>query len=337
MPKVELHVHLEGAIRPETLLELARRNRVDLPADNLNGLRRWFSFTHFQHFIEVYLTITRCLRTGEDYELIAYEFGAEMARQNIRYAEVTFSPSTHESLGIPQEVWFPGLSRGRARALQDFGVHFNWIFDIVRIERNRDWIADYTLAVALDGRRDGVVALGLGGYEAPNPPAPFARWFEAAKAHGLKSTPHAGETAGPESIWSAIRDLHADRIGHGVRSTEDPDLLRYLAEHRIPLEVCPTSNLRLGLYPSMREHPLERLMESGVVISINSDDPPLFGTSLTQELVSADETFGLGRERLEGLILNAARSSFLQDAERAVLVRKLTSEFAAMSGRPASP
>jgi aminodeoxyfutalosine deaminase len=319
VPKVELHVHLEGSIRPETLLLLARRHKVDLPADDVEGLRRWFSFTDFEHFIEVYLTITRCLRTSDDYELVAYEFGAEMARQNIRYAEVTFSPCTHHMMGIPHEVYFPGLTRGRERARRDFGVEFNWVFDIVRIARNRHWNADYTLRVALDGRADGVVALGLGGHEAPNPPGPFAPWFDKAVEAGLRSVPHAGETAGPESIWSALRELHAHRIGHGVRAVEDPELVAYLAEHRIPLEVCPTSNLRLGVYPDFSRHPLRLLHESGVPVTVSSDDPPLFGTTLSDELALLGTAFGFTRPDIDGFVIRAIRCSFLDNDRKTAL------------------
>lgn len=319
MPKAELHVHLEGSIRPETLLGLAQRHGVELPAEDLSGLRRWFNFTDFHHFIEVYLTITRCLRSTDDYELITYEFGAEMARQNIRYAEVTFSPCTHESMGMPQEVWFPGLTEGRRRAKEELGVEINWVFDIVRIERNREWNGDYTLAMALEGREEGVVALGLGGYEAPNPPGPFAKWFDRAKEEGLKSAPHAGETAGPESIWAAIRELHADRIGHGVRAIEDPALVAWLAEHRIPLELCPTSNLCLGVYNSVGAHPLRKLHEAGVPVTVNSDDPPLFGTSLTEEVQLLDTAFGFSRGEVAAFMLRAVRCSFLSEERKAVL------------------
>jgi aminodeoxyfutalosine deaminase len=332
LPKVELHVHLEGSIRPETLLRLARRHKVDLPADDLEGLRRWFTFMNFEHFIEVYLTITRCLRTADDYELVAYEFGAEMARQNVRYAEVTFSPCTHHMMGIPHEVYFPGLTRGRARARRDFGIEFNWVFDIVRIERNRTWNSDYTLKVALEGRADGVVALGLGGHEAPNPPGPFAPWFEKAIEHGLKSVPHAGETAGPESIWSALRELHAHRIGHGVRAVEDPELVAYLAEHRIPLEVCPTSNLRLGVYPDFSGHPLRRLHEAGVPVTVNSDDPPLFNTTLTDELNLLHEEFGYSLDEIDEFILRAVRFSFLDPERKAALEAGIRSEMTRLAG-----
>src|SRR5690242_432974 len=184
LPKAELHVHLEGAIQPETVLTLARRNGVELPAQSVEELRRWFTYRDFDHFIEIFVAVTRCLRTAEDYELIAYEFGANMARQNVRYAEVTFSPSTHRYLlGIPHDVYFAGLQRGRARARAEFGVEMRWVFDIVRgIQdevRQREY-ADYTTAVAIESKQEGVVALGLGGAEVGNPPEPFAPWFEKA-------------------------------------------------------------------------------------------------------------------------------------------------------------
>ena len=178
VPKAELHVHLEGSIQPSTLLTLARRNRVELPVRSVAELQDWFTFRDFNHFIEIYFEISSCLKTSEDYELIAYEFGASMAQQNARYAEVTFSPSTHRySLGVPHDTYFGGLTRGRERARSDFGVEIRWIFDIVRDikdeARNRT-LADYTTSVAIEGKDEGVVALGLGGAEVGYPPEQFA-------------------------------------------------------------------------------------------------------------------------------------------------------------------
>jgi adenosine deaminase len=221
-PKAELHVHLEGAIQPATLLKLAERNGKALPAQTVEELRQWFRFRDFTHFIEVYFEITSCLKTAEDYELIAYEFGAEMSRQRVRYAEVTFSPSTHFfSLGIPFDTFFGGLTRGRELARRDFGVEMRWVFDIVRnIEdeaRNRR-LADYVTAVAIEGKANGVVALGLGGAEVGYPPERFAAYFERALAAGLHSAPHAGETVGPPSVWGALRARGAQRLGPGVRA-----------------------------------------------------------------------------------------------------------------------
>jgi adenosine deaminase len=318
-PKAELHVHLEGSILPSTLLTLAKRNDVHLPADTVEGLRDWFTFRDFPHFIKVYVAITRCLRTLEDYELIAYEFGAEMARQNVRYAEVTFTPGTHHHLGVPFNVYFAGLTKGRQRAQSDFGVEIAWIFDIVR-DTPDPAHPEYTLSAAIAGKDDGVIALGLGGHEAPHPPDSFAPWFERARAAGLHSLPHAGETGGPESVWSAIRLLGAERIGHGVHAIEDPDLVDYLREYRIPLEVCPTSNICLGLYPDYSSHPFRALRDAGVLVTINSDDPPLFNTTLNQEAALLSSSFGYDITDIDDILLNGVRHSCLAPDRKAAML-----------------
>ncbi|CAA9581487.1 MAG: Adenosine deaminase [uncultured Thermomicrobiales bacterium] len=332
-PKAELHVHLEGAIRPATLLALARRNGVSLPATDVDGLRRWFIYRDFPHFIEIYVAITRCLRTADDYELIVHELGAELAAQNARYAEVTFTPGTHRSLGVPEETWFRGIARGRERALADFDVEIAWVFDIARsaaIDFPERGLTDYTVGVAIEGMADGVVALGLGGLEAGYPPQPFAPAFDRARAAGLRSAPHAGELAGPASIWGALTALGADRIGHGVRAIEDPALVAHLAEHRIPIEVCPTSNLRLGVFPDLARHPLPPLLDAGVVLTVNSDDPPLFNTTLTEELALLPGAFGLGVAAIDRVLLDAVRHSFLPPPRRDALATAFADQLAAL-------
>lgn len=332
-PKGELHVHLEGAIAPETVLTLARRNSVGLPAEDVNGLREWFRFRDFEHFIEVYVAITRCLRTADDYELIAYEFGAAMARQHVRYAEVTFTPGTHHFLGVPLETYLGGLQRGRARARSEFGVELRWVFDIVRnvSDPARQWAAaDYTTSVAIECRDEGVVALGLGGLERGYPAEPFAPYFDRARAAGLRSAPHAGELAGPESIWGAIRALGAERVGHGVRAVEDPALVAYLAAHQIPLEVNPWSNLRLAIYPDMDTHPLRHLIETGVPLTVNSDDPALFNADLSDNLALLLDPLGYDASTLDTLLLNGVRHSFLSETERTTLYASFVSELDAL-------
>jgi len=330
VPKAELHVHLEGSIQPATLLMLAQRNDVKLPVQKVEDLQDWFTFRDFDHFIEIYFEISSCLKTSDDYELIAYEFGANMARQNVRYAEVTFSPSTHQfSLGIPFDVFFSGLTKGRLRAQKEFGVEIRWIFDIVRdipeemLNRKR---AEYTLTVAEGGMNDGVVALGLGGGEVGNPPEQYAKWFEKALEAGLHSAPHAGETVGPESVWGAVRVLGAERLGHGVRSIEDSELVDYLAERHIPLEICPTSNIRLGVYPDLAAHPLRSLHSAGVPITINSDDPPLFNTTLNDEVKLLADPFNFEINTIDEILLNGVRCSFLPAEERQVLQARFQAE-----------
>jgi aminodeoxyfutalosine deaminase len=332
-PKAELHVHLEGAILPRTVLELARRNRVTLPADTVEGLREWFVYRDFPHFTDIFVAVTGCLRSVEDYQLIVYEFGAEMARQNVRCAEVTFSPSTHTWLGVPYLTWFEGLRRGRRLAEAEFGVEIHWIFDIVRQLRDASTLmskADHCLGTAIDGLHDGVVALGLGGKEDGGPPEPFAPHFEKARAAGLHSAPHAGEMAGPESVWGALNALGAERIGHGVRSIEDPALVVHLAAQGIALEVCPTSNLRLGVYPHLEAHPLRGLHEAGVPLTINSDDPPLFNTTLNDEAALLAGSFGLDVAAIDETLLNGVRHSFLPPEERGRLEAAFRAELSAL-------
>jgi adenosine deaminase len=326
-PKAELHVHLEGAIQPATLLQLAQRNNVEIPATTAGEVRDWFVYRDFDHFIEIFVSVCRCLKTAEDYELIVYELGAEMARQNVRYAEVTVTPSTHHILGVQHDTYFSGLTRGRSRVWSELGVEINWIFNIVRQWQDPTRtapLAEYVTDVAIDGRDDGVVALGLAGAENSAPPEPFQAWFDRARAAGLHSAPHAGEMMGPDSIWGAIRILGAERIGHGVRAIEDPALVRFLAEHSIPLEVCPTSNIRLGVYPTLKAHPIRALYEAGVSLTVNSDDPPLFNTTLNQELVLLHEPLGFDIDAIDDILLNGVRHSFMD------MTRKQEQEAAAL-------
>jgi aminodeoxyfutalosine deaminase len=331
MPKVELHVHLEGSIRPATLLTLAERNGVGLPARDLEGLSEFYRFSDFGHFIQVYVTISHCLRTVPDFNLISYEFGADMARQNIRYAEVTFTPNPHVATsGLPFDEILAGLNDGRARAQADFGVEFRWVLDIVRDDPDsRHQVAEWATS-SLD---EGVIGFGLGGIERGHPPELFADAYAVARGAGLHSVPHAGEIAGPESVWGAIRALGAERLGHGVRSVEDPVLVDYLREHQLPLEVCPTSNLCLGVYPSYTEHPIRWLWEQGLYVTVNSDDPPMFNTDLVREYEVLAERLGFTAAELEQLSLNALRASFLPSDRRAELEQGFLSEFASLRGK----
>jgi adenosine deaminase len=325
MPKVELHVHLEGSIRPSTLLLLAKRNRVALPAGDLEGMREFYRFVDFDHFIQVYHTIQSCLQSVADFGLIAYEFGADMARQNIRYAEVTFTAYANVAKsGLPFDEILAGLNDGRARAQADFGVEFQWVLDIVRDDpHTQHQVVEWAVS-AMDR---GVVGLGLGGMERDRPPELFADAFALAREAGLRSVPHGGEIAGPESVWGAIRVLKADRVGHGVRSVEDPVLVDTLRDRQIPLEVCPTSNLCLGVYPSYAEHPIRWLWERGVYVTVNSDDPPMFSTDLVGEYLALVRHLAFTAAELEQLSLNALRASFVPAERKAELEEAFLSEF----------
>ncbi len=336
MPKAEIHIHLEGAIQPETLLELARRNNMmdTLPADNVAGLREWYTFSDFGHFVKIYLTIADTLRNADDFALIAYHNGKDMAAQNIRYRELTFTPFLHTDYldkGLTIEPVLAGLKAGKDRAAKEFGVEMRWVFDIPRdfCFPNHDgkdydpYAAEATLKYALAGREIGVVGYGLGGSEPGHPPEPFADAFVAAKVEGLMSVPHAGETEGPESVWGSLRELQAQRIGHGVRAIEDQALMAYLKEHQIPLEINPTSNICLHVYDSYDEHPFRKLDEYGIPVTVNSDDPPLFNTSLVEEYAVLAEHFGYGRVEL----VRIARNAFVYAGMDQATKTRLLAEF----------
>jgi aminodeoxyfutalosine deaminase len=314
-PKAELHLHLEGAIHPATLLTLAQCNGVALPYATVDELRAWFRCRDFEHFLEVYRALTRCLRTADDFELIAYELAEELARQHVRYAEVTCLPAGPARRGVAPTAYLDGLGRARARARQELGVELAWIFGLGRAWQGGEaetqrWAA-YTVDLAIEARAEGVVALGLGGTEVGHPPEPFAALFERGRAAGLHSAPHAGEFVGPPSIRGALEALGAERLAHGVRAIEDASLVAELAERRVALDVCPTSNVCLGVYASLVAHPLRRLHDAGVVVTINSDDPALFGTTLNDEAALLADPFGLDVVAIDEVLLNGVRHSFL--------------------------
>ena len=304
-------------MRPTTVLDLASLNGVDLPADVGAGLRRGFSFPTFERFIQTYIALTRCLRRAADYERIVVELAEDLACQGVRYAEVTCSPSTPVLfLGMPERDFLDGLARGRARAAIEHGVELAWIFDIVARSVDPPRYYDFTTGVAIEQRQNGVVALGLVGAGIDAPAETFLPYVRRTRAAGLKLTPHAGELAGPEQVWAALDVLGADRIGHGVRAIEDAALVRELARRRIPLEVCPTSNVTLGLFQSYAAHPLRRLYEAGVPVTVNSDDPGLFGSSVAQEAVLLTSALGFSESEAADVCENAGRYAFRMGGTR---------------------
>jgi adenosine deaminase len=328
MPKVELHVHLEGSMRPRVLLELARRNGIGLPAGDEEGLRRWFRFRDFEHFIQVYLTCSRALRAPEDFQLLARDFLEMLADQNVACCEAHFTISTHLANGANGGEVLAALEEVIGEGERQ-GVRLRLIPDVVR--NVGPAAADRTLEWALAGRGRGVVALGLSGIESRFPNEPYREHFATAKQEGLHCVAHAGEHAGPASIRSVLEVCGAERIGHGVRAVEDPALVEELRDRRIPLEVCPTSNVCLGVFPDLASHSFDRLYRSGVPVSVNSDDPAFFDTDLTREYLSLHRTFGYGPAELAGLALAGLRQAFLPEEERAALEMRFREEMTTLA------
>jgi adenosine deaminase/aminodeoxyfutalosine deaminase len=328
LPKAELHLHLEGTVDPETLAELSRRHPTPLTTENNrytniadsgrvfteDEARALYNYKDFTGFLMAFKAVTERLRTPDDYELVTYRMIEKLHAQNVVHAEVYVSVGVVHWRGGEFAPLFEGLERGRLRGERDFGMSLYWIFDAVRhfgVVEARGVIDE---AIRLRDRN--VVGIGIGGDERRARPEQFREVYEHAASHGLRTTVHAGETVGPESIWGAVRELKAGRIGHGLHAIEDPSLVRYLAEHRIPVEICITSNVLTGCCAKLNDHPVKRLFDAGVLVTLNSDDPDMFRTSLLREYQIAQDTFGFSDNEMRELARNSFRASFLPEEKK---------------------
>lgn len=318
-PKIELHVHLEGTVRAGTLLRIARRNGVPLPADSAEGLAAVYEFRDFAHFLQVWLLTTGALRTGQDFRQVVVDYAAEAASHGAVYLEGIFTPGEAVGRGVGWDEVFAGYCDGAQQAAEQHGVQVRLTPDIPRgypLE-----VAELTARYAVAYRDRGVVGLGLGGGEAEYPPELYARAFALARDGGLGSVPHAGEAAGPASIRGALDGLAADRIRHGIRSVDDPALVAELAARGVVLDVCPISNLRTGVVASLAEHPLPRLVAAGVACSVSTDDPAMFGTDLSADYAAAAELGVSARDcylaELHGVLCDQQTKNQLQQAGEA--------------------
>ena len=284
-PKIELHVHLEGTLRPETLLDIAACNDVELPATTPEGLADQFRFTDLAHFIDVWLMVTSCLRTADDFRRITVDYAGEAVQHGAVYVEGIFAPLQLVRRGVPWEAIYEGFCDGIAEARETHGLEMRLTPDLTRNATPEEM--DESLRYAIEYRDRGIVGVGLGAFELEYPPHLYVETFRRAREGGLGSVPHAGELGPPDAIRDAIHLLQADRLRHGIRSIEDNDLIEELKERRVVLDVCPVSNVRVGVVPSLEEHPLPKLVAAGVLCSLSTDDPPMFDTDLTAEYEAA--------------------------------------------------
>src|SRR5580700_10027593 len=306
LPKAELHLHLEGSIEPSTLLELRQRHAMD--GASLAEGEQLYNYKDFAGFLTAFKDVTGHLRTPEDYELITYRLMERLKSQNVLHAEVIVSVGVCLWRKQDFAAIFEGLERGRQRGEKDFSVSLLWIFDAVRQFGVEPAQKVFELAVRYHDRE--VAGIGIGGDEQKAPPELFRDAYAWSADHGLRLTAHAGETGPPESVWGAL-NLRAERIGHGLTAFHDPDLVEELAQRQIPLEICLTSNLRTGLCPSLAEHPAKTYFDHGVMITLNTDDPAMFETTLAREYQIAQQFFAFTDEHLRELARNSFEASFL--------------------------
>lgn len=321
LPKVELHVHLVGSASPETLAGLAERHPDAGIPSAVDGLRDLFRFRDFSHFIEVYSTVNDLVRTTEDVVVLLSGLAADLASHNARYAEVTVTPYMHEIRGLPYGAFVEGLDEGRRVARDEHGLELAWIYDIPG--EHGQPAAARTVELAVGHAPPALVGFGLAGAEAGVDRRDYAWAFDKARAAGLAAVPHAGEGDGPASVWAAVHDLRARRIGHGVRSVEDPELVRTLVEQGIPLDVCPSSNVCTRVYPSIEAHPIKQLMDAGAVVTVNTDDPHMFGTDLTEEYRRVARAFDLDEVAVVGLVRNGVDAALLPPERKRALHREV--------------
>jgi aminodeoxyfutalosine deaminase len=327
LPKVELHLHLEGSVRPETLRELSLakgRLRKETEEWISRRTRRGFRYSRFKEFLSAFKLVALLLDRPSDYALITSRLVEWLALQNVKYAEITLSAGVLLWKKQPVPAVFDAVAQAASETGSRLGVRVNWIFDAVR--QFGPGRARAVVKWAARFRSAGVVAFGLGGDEKGGPAERFVDVYREARDLGLHVTAHAGETAGPESIRQSVELLGAERIGHGLTAAQDEALMDLLRDRRIPLEVCPSSNVCTGVLARVQDHPLPRFLRSGLVVTLNSDDPAMFGTSLEDEFVLAARTFALDQGEILRLSENAIRSAFLPENEQENLLAKLTNK-----------
>jgi len=329
LPKAEQHIHIVGSTRPETLLWLVEESGVDAPYETVEDVERFFQFRDFDYFISVYSTVVNCISDEGQFERITYEMLEGDALCNVRYVEASFSAPDHVLKGLDYGGTLDAINRGVRRAKRDFGIDCNLRIDLVRNygpERGMevlDWIGE---------KGDNVVSVDIGGSEGGFPPEPYEAVYRRAREMGLHLVAHAGEAAGPESVWGALRSLGVERIGHGVAARGHPELLEYIRGRGVTIEACPVSNIRTGVVPSLREHPVREFFDAGISVTVSSDDPSMFGTDMNNEYIQLHRELGFTVDELFWLSLNAVESAFLPERERAELHEAFIGEYNRLKG-----
>ena len=320
IPKAELHIHIEGSLEPELIFALAQRNGLSLPYASVDALREAYAFTNLQSFLDIYYAGASVLLHEADFHDMAWAYFLRAKADQVVHTELFFDPQTHTARGVPMATVIQGLASACVRAREELGVSASLILCFLRHLSEEDAFA--TLDAALP-YREHFIGVGLDSSEVGHPPSKFSRVFARCRALGLHVVAHAGEEGPPAYIWEALEDLKTERIDHGVRSLEDPALVAELARRRVPLTVCPLSNLKLCVVDDLRQHPMKRLLDAGLCATVNSDDPAYFGGYMNANFVQTVEALDLSRDDVITLARNSFEASFVSDERRAELMALL--------------
>ncbi len=320
LPKAELHIHIEGTLEPEMMFELAARNGVALRFGSVEEVRAAYAFTDLQSFLDIYYEGMAVLQTERDFHDLARAYFERAHADGVRHAELFFDPQAHTERGVPFATVINGLQAAIEEAREEFGITSMLILCFLRHLPAEAAMA--TLEEALPFR-DRIAAVGLDSSEAGHPPEDFEEVYARARAEGLRAVAHAGEEGPPEYVWEALDILEVERVDHGVRSEEDEGLLERLVRDRVPLTMCPLSNVKLRVVDRLEDHNLKRLLNRGVRVTINSDDPAYFGGYIGQNYIEAAEALGLTREEVVAIARNSIEATFLDDAAKAALLAEI--------------
>ncbi len=320
LPKAELHLHIEGTIEPETMFRLAERNRIDLPYASVGALRAAYEFRELQDFLDLYYQGMAVLQTEDDYYDITWAYLEKARAQNVIHAEIFFDPQGHTARGIAFETAFDGISRALENGHKSLGISSRLILCFLRDRDATEAMA--TLEAALP-YRDRIVGVGLDSAEKGNPPEKFREVFDRARAQGFLTVAHAGEEGPASYVRDALDLLHAARIDHGISALDDPALVARLARERVPLTVCPLSNVRLRVVDDVCRHPLRRMMDQGLLVTVNSDDPAYFGGYVNENLAAVQQGLDLSDADLAQLARNSFAAAFLPQEEKQAQVRRV--------------
>jgi len=330
LPKLEQHIHIVGSTKPETLLAIIEDNGVKMPFKTLEEIRSFFQFRDLPHFISVYSTVNDCITDEKYYERITYEMLESDAACNVKHVEAIFSANDHVRRGLDYGEMLDAINRGIRRAKRKFGITCTIRVDLVRnygpevALTELDWIRE---------KGDNIVAVDLGGSENGFPPEPYEKAYKKASDLGLHLVAHAGEAAGPESVWGAVKTLGVERIGHGITAADDPTLLKEIRNRGIAIETCPLSNLRTGAIKSIKDHPIRSFIKQGISVSVNSDDPPMFNTDINNEYLQLHNELGFSVDELMRISLDSIETSFLPNKKKEELREKFLKEYRELASK----